>query len=110
MSKRCNECGNLIGRERFDKPGERKKQIVNNVSAIPTWWELRNFSDVSKKIDVSRGTISKYFYDIGDLRDSIIATAIREERLDIVSQAIAMRHPLALAAPESLKTKALDSL
>ena len=58
-------------------------------------------------------TASSVNYVIGghaDVRDAIIAKAVELENVTVVAQALALRHPIVMAAPQLLKARAVQLL
>ena len=66
--------------------------------------------DVAAQVRVSRTLITYYFPFIRDLHKAILATAIRDEILDIVMQGIATKDPLARNISDDLRAKLRDHL
>jgi AcrR family transcriptional regulator len=67
-------------------------------------------SDVAARAGVATGSVNNAFTTMDALHDAVMAQAVTRERADIVAAGLAERHPLALAAPQTLKDSALASL
>jgi AcrR family transcriptional regulator len=67
-------------------------------------------SKVADYAMVSRGTVSNAFGGMPELCDAVMRHAVVHRLLDLVAQGLATKHPVALAAPDDVKTEALASL
>ncbi len=65
---------------------------------------------VAEAADVSPGTVSNYAGDMDNLRVIIMQAAVQRGLAAIVAQGLAVRDPIALAAPDGLKAEALATL
>jgi len=115
MEKRCKECGNLVSRQRFDDPKARVTKIFEDVHEViknksSGLYSLSNLTEVANAAGVARGTVARHFEDIEAFRTKLIEWAIDGQLLDIITQALVMQHPVALAASESLKKKAIRDI
>lgn len=66
--------------------------------------------DVAAQAGVAVGTVSHAFGSMEALHNAVMRTAVRERILSILATGLALRHPIAIAAPPDLKTLALASL
>lgn len=65
---------------------------------------------ISRRLDISRGTITRYFGALPHLRAAIMRAAITQGCVQVVAQGLAARDPLAQAAPERIRQLAIASL
>lgn len=66
---------------------------------------------VAQAAGVSPGTVSNYAGDMDGLRAKVMVEAVRSGAwLGVVAQGLAARDPIALAAPEAVRTAALATL
>jgi AcrR family transcriptional regulator len=70
---------------------------------------------VAAESGLSVGTVSNAFGTMDGLRDAVVAAVVETcdsspVRLPVLAQALAERHPVALAAPPELKQRALANL
>lgn len=65
---------------------------------------------VAAKADCACGSVTYYFGNVKKLKTAMVTRAIEAGNLKVLGQALAARHPLALAAPEALRIRALRSL
>ncbi len=66
--------------------------------------------DVANEAGVANGLVTRYFNTMSQLKRAVIRYAVHNEILAIVAQALAMREPEAMKAPEELKRAALATL
>lgn len=66
--------------------------------------------EIAKTADIANGLVTRYFNTMGQLRRAVVRYAVHHENLPILAQALAIRDPEALKAPEDLKKKAVASL
>ena len=66
--------------------------------------------EIAREANISRGSITYHFDDMGNLRRELMGFAIRTGDLKVLGQGIALGDPIALAAPESAKANALALL
>lgn len=62
---------------------------------------------IADEAGVAVGTVSNAYGSMDALRDAVMATAVEREILPVVLYGVVNRHPAALAAPESLRQRAL---
>ncbi len=65
---------------------------------------------IATRAGVAFGSINHEFGTIDKLRDAVMEDAVTNERLDIIAQGLADGHPLARAAPDDLRTRAVRAL
>ncbi len=65
---------------------------------------------IAERAGVAAGSINHEFGTIDKLRDEVMQNAVDNERLDIVAQGLADKHPITLAAPDELRTRAVRAL
>lgn len=65
---------------------------------------------VAEKAGVSPALVSHYMGTITQFRDLLVQVAIDREVSGAVAHALAAMHPVALAAPQEVKTKAIRHL
>lgn len=90
-------------------------EAIKIISAAMQLANLCGFSNVTRdgvaaKADVACGSVTYYFKGMKKLRAAMVERAIETENLTVLGQALAARHPLALAAPEALRVRAARSL
>jgi len=94
-------------RRRMDPPS-RRAHIVRTALDLARshgYTELDR-SRVAGAAGISPGTVSRYFENATGLTDEVLRLAIATEDMDVLRQGLAMRHPVAMGAPESLKRRA----
>lgn len=64
---------------------------------------------IAWRAGVSTGTVSNVG-TMADIKSEVVEMAVAGGHLDVVAQALANRHPVALAAPEDLRARALASM
>jgi AcrR family transcriptional regulator len=65
---------------------------------------------VANRVGCAESTISFHFGAMSEFHQSIVEFALGHEVLDVIADALASRHPLAVAAPEALRRKAVKHL
>lgn len=65
---------------------------------------------VANVAEVATGSVTYHFGDMKRLRSEMVKRAIETENLNVLAQALAIGHPLALAAPEALRVRAAHTL
>lgn len=90
----------------------RDEQILTAALALA---ETGNYRDLTRAAvaaaaDVSPGTVSNWAGDMDGLRGMVMAAAVTRHVLAVVAQGLAVRDPIALAAPDGLKADALATL
>ena len=97
-------------RERL-KPDERRARILDaalGVAEREGYHTLRQ-RDVAAAARCSMSLIHWYWGGLPAMRAAVLARAIEREHLPVVLQGLAMRDPVALAAPELLRRAALEA-
>lgn len=94
------------------KPDERRESILAAAVEVAKSQRLAEMTraGVAREAGVAPGLVSHYFGDMAALRAEIMTQAVREGILAIVAEGLALRDPIAQAAPEELKFNALASL
>lgn len=62
---------------------------------------------VANKANCACGSVTYYFGNVKKLRAAMVERAIETENLAVLGQAVAAEHPLAMAAPEALRRRAV---
>lgn len=65
---------------------------------------------IAQGLDMVPTNINHIFGTIDMLRDEMMAEAVATERLTVIAQGLALRNPIAKAAPDELKKRALETL
>lgn len=65
---------------------------------------------VADEAGVACGLVNYHFKNMVDLREAIIEHAVANKLYNVIAQGIVSGHPVALAASDTLKKKALNSL
>lgn len=65
---------------------------------------------VADVAEVSTGSVSYYFGDMRKLRAEVVKRAIETENLNVIAQAVAMRHPKTVNMNDQLRRRAVQSL
>lgn len=68
-------------------------------------WITRD--QVATAAGVSPATINNVFGTVSGMKRAVLREAIAREVVEIVAQGLAVRHPIALAAPTELKERAV---
>lgn len=66
--------------------------------------------DIVEGMDMVRSNINHLFGSVPALRDQMMERAVATERLRIIATGLERGHPIAKAAPEALKKRALETL
>lgn len=66
--------------------------------------------DVAEAAECATGSVSYHFGTMQSLKDEVVARAIQQENLAILSAALADGNTVAKGAPESMKRAALELL
>lgn len=67
-------------------------------------------SDVAKAANITASLVRHYFGDMDDLRDAVIAEAVKREDLILIAQGLTMGHPRTRRIPEALKARARSAV
>lgn len=65
---------------------------------------------IAAELGIATGTVTYHMGEMRKLQRAVVAAAIEEKNLVVFAQALVERHPLALAAPETLKRQAARSM
>lgn len=63
-------------------------------------------ADIAARAEVAPGSVSYHFGSMVKLRTAMVERAVETENLKLLGQALADRHPTALAAPATLRKDA----
>jgi AcrR family transcriptional regulator len=66
--------------------------------------------EVAESAGCVESTVSYHFGDMDAFRTAVVEYAVANEVLDVLADALASRHPAAIAAPEPLRRKAVRYL
>lgn len=95
---------------KFTKPGAdvRREQILAASLALAERFGFNNVrrDAVALEANVSQGLVNMYFGTMANLRNELMAHAVRVKNLQVVAQGLLDRHPEALKAPQSLRSLA----
>ena len=64
---------------------------------------------LAERAGCSRGRIAN-FWKNGEFRDAVMQAAVDQSRLYVIAQGIALRHPIAEAAPLAVRRAAIETL
>lgn len=73
-------------------------------------WSEMTRDHIAVIAEASPGLVSTRLESMEQVRDAVMAEAVKAEVLSVVAQGITARHPRALAAPRALQRSALASL
>ena len=65
---------------------------------------------IAREAGTTTGTVNYALGGAAEVRDAIITKAVELENVTVVAQALALRHPIAMAAPQLLKARAVQLL
>lgn len=63
-------------------------------------------NDIADRAGIATGSVSYHFKDMRGLRRAMVERAVETANLRVLGQALADRHPVALAAPEAMRVRA----
>jgi len=88
----------------------RKAQIVKAGLDVAQEVGFANLSrvEISKRAGVSITILSRYFVNLANLADQVMALAIERCALDVIAEGLASQHPRAVGMPRELKEAAVD--
>jgi len=66
--------------------------------------------DVALAAECASGTVNYHFESMDLLRTAVVEYAVQHEIVEIVADALANKHPTAIAAPEALRRRAARQL
>lgn len=98
-------------RRRLD-PDDRYAEVLRAAlkAAQEYGWSEMTRDHIAAIADASPALVSIRIGSMKQVRDAVMAEAVRAGVLSVVAQGITARHPLALAAPLPLQQSALASL
>jgi AcrR family transcriptional regulator len=93
-------------------PVDRKEQLlaVALTEARKIGYSRVTLQIVAQAASCAPSTVSHYFGTMTQLRRAMMRAAIKREVLEVIAQGLVDRNPQALAAPESLRASALQTL
>lgn len=93
-------------------PGIRKQQLMNAATelSVEKGFLALTRESVAEHAGVSVALVSRYFHTMEQLKDSVMLDAVRHELLGIIAEGLAVRHPLAMAAPAAVRIAAAQKL
>lgn len=65
---------------------------------------------VAERAGVSPGTVNNAYGTIADLKRAVLRAAVERRILSIIAEALGVKHPIAMEAPEDLRKEALATL
>lgn len=91
---------------------QRRAQILSKATRLARDGLLYNMTadDVAEAVGVKRPTVLHYFKSMQGLRDEVVLTAIKEENLDVIAQALAANDPLTDGIDIDLRQRAALTL
>lgn len=89
-----------------------KATILSTAMQLANLHGLNNVTRnmIADRAEIATGSVSYHFKDMKKLRAAMVERAIETENLKILGQAIAIKHPLALKAPDELRQRAALAL
>jgi len=98
-------------RRRID-PDEREQEIMQAalVLAELNGYRVITREQIAEYAKCSPSLVGKYFGDMQELRRCIMRAAVKQERAEVVLQGLVTRDPIALSAPEHVRTAAKNRL
>ena len=93
------------------QPAARRAQLLTIASALAVQqgFDRVRLDEIAAVAGCSRGLVSRYWSSV-ELRTALVEHAVATRRLVILGQALAARHPAALAAPLELRRAAAAAL
>lgn len=92
---------------------ERKSSIIDGATKLSEDQGYKNFSSLELATELGlqgHSLLFHHFRSMDAIRDEVMRKAIQDENLKIIGQGIAGEDPIANAAPERLRRKALSAL
>lgn len=99
-------------RQRLD-PEQRRAAILNaaiQIAAQPGGWAKLTREAIARVAKCSEALPSRYFGTMSDIRSEVMGEAINRRELPVIAQGLACGHPVAIGAPDEIKTAALKTL
>lgn len=89
-----------------------KAEILNKAMQLANKQGYKNVTrdGLAAELGVATGTITFHIGNMRKLRRDMIERAIADKNIKVFTEALVDRHPLALAAPASLKALAAKAL
>lgn len=93
-------------------PEDRKANILNTALALAELQGLNNFSspELARACNCGHPLIFHHFDGMEALRREVMQKAVDEENLNVLAQGLVSKDPIACAAPERLRQKALKNI
>ena len=94
---------------RYLSRADRRSEILVAATRLAEreCWNHLGQREVAAEAGCSMSLIHRCFGSLADLRDAVMAHAVATENLAVVLQGLALRDPVALAAPIELRRAAL---
>lgn len=91
---------------------ERRQAIMRAAVETASSMGFRSMTreSIAEAAGVAQGSINHEFGTMDALRDAVMLEAVNKERLDIVAQGLAERHPTACGAPAEMREAAVRAL
>lgn len=67
-------------------------------------------NDIATRAGVAAGSVSYHFKNMALMRTAMVERAVETSNLRLLGQALADRHPVAMRAPQELRTAAATQL
>jgi AcrR family transcriptional regulator len=89
-----------------------KQDILNAASRLAQVKGYRHVTreDVARSVECAESTISYHFGTMVDFHNAIVEYAVANEVLEVVADALAAKNPIAVAASDTLRRKAVRHL
>lgn len=93
-------------------PDDRKIQILLAAIRVAQrhGYDKMTREMVANEAIVSEGLVNRYYSNMTSLRNSVMSYAVQTGNAPVVAQGLVRQDPIALRAPEKLKTKCAASL
>ena len=94
------------------KPEKRRQVILGAAveQAVEHGFHSITRLSVANRIGCDPALVNHYFHPVARLRDAVMQHAVENGTLSIIAAGLVLRHPLALAAPVTLRRNAALSL
>lgn len=101
-----------LRREGAETRAVRNRTVLDAACGLATLSGLASVKrvNVAQAAGVSCGTVSAAFEDMDGLRRAVMTRAVELGLLKILAEGLALGDPIARAAPDDLKTRALATL
>ena len=89
-----------------------KQVILDAAATLAAKQGFRNVtrSAIAAKVGIATGTVSYHFGTMAQLQNAIVNYAVDTQNMKVLAQALGEGHPIALRAPQSLRTAAAKLL